>query len=331
MRTFTRLLCAVVFVTTVHGQPPDPLPSWNDGSIKQRIVGFVGTVTDPARTDFVPPAERIAVFDNDGTLWAEQPIYVQFAFALDRVTALAPSHPEWKTEPPFNAVLNGDMKAIAASGESGLVKILMATHTGTTTDEFRSSVSDWMEHAEHPRFKRPYTDLVYRPMLELLAYLRDNGFKPYIVSGGTAEFMRAWSEGSYRIPPEQVIGTTFVTTFQPQPNGAPGLVREPKIEFVDDGAGKPVAIQKYVGRRPIFAVGNSDGDLQMLEWTAAGPGARFVALVHHTDERREWAYDRRSHIGRLDAALDEAMAKHWAVIDMKEDWNRVFPFEEGTR
>ena len=331
MRALTRLLCAVVFVTTVHAQARDPLPSWSEGAVKERIVGFVGTVTDPARTDFVPPAERIAVFDNDGTLWAEQPIYVQFAFALDRVKALAASHPEWKTEPPFDAVLNGDLKAVAASGESGLVKILIATHTGMTPEEFSRTVSDWIGYAEHPRFKRPYTDLVYRPMLELLAYLRDNGFKPYIVSGGTAEFMRAWSEGTYRIPPEQVIGTTFVTTFHTRQTGGPGLVREPKIEFVDDGAGKPVAIQQYIGRRPIFAVGNSDGDQQMLEWTAAGSGPRFVALVHHTDAQREWAYDRRSHIGRLDAALDEAIAKHWAVIDMKQDWNRVFAFEDGTR
>jgi phosphoserine phosphatase len=331
MRGLTRLLCAVVFVATVHAQPTDPLPSWNDGSIKQRIVGFVAAVTDPDDNDFVPPAERIAVFDNDGTLWAEQPIYVQFAFALDRVRALAPSHPEWTTTPPFDAVLRGDLKTLAASGNKGLAQIIIATHTGMTTTEFSRTVADWIEHAQHPRFKRPYTDLAYQPMLELIAYLRDNDFKPYIVSGGTVEFMRPWSERVYGIPPEQVIGTTFVTTFHTEANGAPALLREPKIDFVDDGPGKPVAIQARIGRQPIVAFGNSDGDQQMLEWTAAGTGPRFVALVHHTDAQREWAYDRASHVGHLDKTLDEAIAKNWTVVDMKRDWNRVFGFEGGTR
>ena len=331
MRALARMLCAVVLVATVHAQPTDPLPSWNDGSIKQRIVGFVAAVTDPDDKDFVPPAERIAVFDNDGTLWAEQPIYVQFAFALDRVKALAPSHPEWESTPPFDAVLRGDLKMLAASGNKGLAQIIIATHTGMTTTEFSRTVADWIEHAQHPRFRRPYTDLAYQPMLELIAYLRDNDFKPFIVSGGTVEFMRPWSERVYGIPPEQVIGTTFVTTFHTEPNGAPALLREPKIDFVDDGPGKPVAIQARIGRQPIVAFGNSDGDQQMLEWTAAGPGPRFVALVHHTDAQREWAYDRASHVGHLDKALDEAIANNWTVVDMKRDWNRVFGFEGGTR
>jgi len=322
---------AQAVVAVVDAQPRDPLSAWNDGPVKQRIVAFVAAVTDAGSTNFVPPGERIAVFDNDGTLWAERPIYVQLAFALDRVKTLAPSHPEWKTEPPFDAVLKGDLKTVAESGDKGLVQILTATNTGMTTSAYTQAVADWIAHAEHPRFKRPYTDLVYRPMLELLAYLRDNGFKPYIVSGGTVEFMRPWSERAYGIPPEQVIGTTFVTTFHTRQDGVPTLLREPKIDFVDDGPGKPVAIQKFIGRRPIFAFGNSDGDQQMLEWTVAGPGVRFAGLVHHTDAQREWAYDRMSHIGRLDKALDEAKAKNWAVVDMEQDWKRVVAFDGGTR
>jgi len=305
----------------------DPLPSWNDGPAKQSIVSFVQKVTDRAGAGFVPPEQRIATFDNDGTLWSEQPIYFQFAFALARVKTLAPKHPEWKTQQPFKAVLDGDMKALAASGEKGMIQLLIATHTGMTTDEFTKTVVDWMATAQHPRFKRPYTELVYQPMLELLAHLRANDFKTYIVSGGTVEFMRPWTERVYGIPPEQVVGTSFVTTYKLGPNGKPSLFRQPKIDFVDDGPGKPVNIQKFIGRRPVFAFGNSDGDQQMLQWTAAGEGARFMGIVHHTDTTREWAYDRQSHIGRLDKALDEAKARGWTVVDMKADWKKIYPFE----
>lgn len=303
----------------------DPLPSWNDGPNKQAIIAFVKAVTAEGNSQFVPVPQRIASFDNDGTLWSEQPIYFQFAFALDRVKALAPQHPEWKTEQPFKAVLDGDMKALAASGEKGLAQLIMATHTGMTTDEFATAVSDWLATAKHPTQKRAYTHLVYQPMLELLAYLRQNGFKTFIVSGGTVEFMRVFAEKVYGVPPEQVVGSSFVTRFQMETGGTPVLIREAKIEFVDDGPGKPVGIQRFIGRRPIFAFGNSDGDQQMLEWTAAGAGAKFMGLVHHTDAEREWAYDRQSHIGKLDKALDEALAKKWVVVDMKKDWKQIYP------
>ena len=323
----TRLAVAAASATAPP-PPVDPLPSWNDGAAKQAITAFVTRVTTQGTGDFVPVAERIATFDNDGTLWSEQPIYFQFAFALDRVKVLAPQHPEWKTTQPFKAVLEGDMKALAGSGEKGLVELLLATHTGMSTDEFTGIVNDWIATARHPRFKRPYTDLVFQPMLELLAYLRSNGFKTYIVSGGTVEFMRPWAEKVYGIPPEQVIGTRFVTKFELGKDGVPALMRQPKVDFVDDGPGKPVNIQGIIGRRPIFAFGNSDGDQQMLEWTAAGLGPRFAGLVWHTDGQREWAYDRQSHIGRLDKALDEARAKSWTVVDMKKDWKRVYGFEQ---
>ncbi len=312
-------------------QSPDPLPSWNDGPTKKAIIEFVARVTKEGGGDFVPVAERIATFDNDGTLWSEQPIYFQLAFALDRVKALAPQHPDWKTQQPFKAVLDGDTKALAASGEKGLAELVMATHTGMTTDEFAKSVADWLATARHPRFKRPYTDLVYQPMLELLAYLRENGFKTYIVSGGTVEFMRVWAERVYGIPPEQVVGTTFVTQYQMGKDGKPALVIQPKIEFIDDGPGKPVGINKFIYRRPILAFGNSDGDQQMLQWTAAGSGARFMGLVHHTDADREWAYDRKSHIGRLDKALDEALARGWIVVDMKQSWRVIYPYEREAK
>jgi phosphoglycolate phosphatase-like HAD superfamily hydrolase len=307
--------------------PTDPLPSWNAGSVKASIVDFVRRVTMQGGAEFVPPAARIAVFDNDGTLWSEQPMYFQLAFAIDRVRALAPQHPEWRTRQPFKAVLDGDLRALAASGDKGLVELLMATHTGMTTDEFAKIVDDWIATARHPRFHRPYTDLVYQPMLELLAHLRANGFKIYIVSGGTVEFMRVWTERAYGIPPEQVIGTTFVTQFQTSKDGTLALMRQPKIEFLDDGPGKPVAINKFIGRRPILAFGNSDGDHQMLQWTAAGGARRLVGLVHHTDGEREWAYDRKSSFGRLDKALDEALAKAWVVVDMKRDWKVIYPFQ----
>jgi phosphoserine phosphatase len=312
----------------VSQQVTDPLPSWNDGPAKKAIIEFVARVTKEGGPEFVPPAERIATFDNDGTLWSEQPIYFQFAFALDRVKALAPQHPEWKTQQPFKAVLDGDMKALVASGEKGLVELVMATHTGMTTDEFAKTAADWLATARHPRFARPYTDLVYQPMLELMNYLRENGFKTFIVSGGTVEFMRAFTERIYGIPPEQVVGTTFATQFEMRDDGKPVLVRQSKIEFIDDGPGKPVGINKFIGRRPILAFGNSDGDQQMLQWTAAGSGARLMGLVHHTDAEREWAYDRKSHIGRLDKALDEATARGWVVVDMKQSWKVIYPFQK---
>ena len=305
-----------------------PLPSWNDGPAKQAIVAFVHRVTTPGSPDFVPAAARVATFDNDGTLWSEEPIYFQFAFALDRVKTLAPRHPEWKTTQPFKAVLDGDLQALAASGQKGLVQLIMATHTGMTTDEFTQSVTDWLGTARHPRFQRPYTDLVYQPMLELLTYLRANGFKTYIVSGGTVEFMREWAGKVYGIPPEQIVGTTFLTQFQPRADGTPVLMIAPKVDFVDDGPGKPVAIDRFIGRRPLLAFGNSDGDQQMLEWTAAGKGVRFMGLVHHTDAQREWAYDRQSRIGKLDKALDEAKGKGWTVVDMQRDWKVIYPFQK---
>jgi len=306
----------------------DLLPSWNDGPEKTAIMQFVTRVTKAGGPDFVPLAERIATFDNDGTLWSEQPIYFQFAFALDRVKALAPQHPEWRKQQPFKAVIEGDMTTLVESGEKGLVELIMATHTGMTTDDFAKTVADWFATGRHPRFNRPYTDLAYQPMLELLAYLRENGFKIFIVSGGTVEFMRVFTERVYGIPPEQVIGTSFVTKFQMREDGKPVLVRQPKIEFVDDGPGKPVGINKCIGRRPILAFGNSDGDLQMLQWAAAGEGARLMGLVHHTDSEREWAYDRESQIGRLDKALDEATTRGWVVVDMKQNWKLIYPFQK---
>lgn len=305
----------------------DPLPSWNEGAAKQSIFTFIQTVTDRASPQFVPPEQRIATFDNDGTLWSEQPIYFQLAFALDRVRALAPKHPEWKTRQPFKAVLDGDMKALAASGTKGMAEAVLATHTGMTTDEFTKIASDWIATARHPRFKRLYTDLVFQPMVELLTYLRANGFKTYIVSGGSVEFMRPWTERTYGIPPEQVVGTSFLTTYKLGTDGKPMLLRQPKIDFIDDGPGKPVGIQKFIGRRPLPAFGNSDGDQQMLQWTAAGEGARFMGIVHHTDDVREWAYDRQSHVGRLDRALDEAKGRGWTIVDMKADWKKIFAFE----
>jgi phosphoglycolate phosphatase-like HAD superfamily hydrolase len=303
----------------------DPLPSWNEGSAKSAIIDFVGRITSSGGADYVPAELRIATFDNDGTLWAEQPVYFQLAFAIDRIKALAPQHPEWKETQPFKGVLEGDSKALAASGEKGLLDIVAATHAGMTTEEFSKTVVDWLATARHPRFKRPYTELVYQPMLELVSYLRANGFKTFIVSGGGIEFMRPWTEKVYGIPPEQVVGSSGVVKFEMGADGKPVLMKEAKVEFIDDGPGKPVGINRFIGRRPIFAFGNSDGDQQMLEWTAAGSGARFMGLVHHTDAEREYAYDRTSHVGRLDKALDEATAKGWTVVDMKNDWNAIFP------
>ena len=305
----------------------DPLPSWNDTAQKKAIVTFVERVTKESSLDFVPPSERIATFDQDGTLWAEQPMYFQFFFALDRVKALAPQHPEWKDKEPFASLLKDNVKGALAGGERAMLEIVMATHAGMTTEEFAQTVKDWIATARHPKTGRPYTEMVYQPMLELLAYLRANGFKTFIVSGGGIEFMRPWMEKAYGIPPEQVIGSSIKTKFELR-DGKPVLVRLPEIDFIDDKAGKPVAINQHIGRRPIATFGNSDGDLQMLQWATAGSGARFALLVHHTDAEREWTYDRTSSIGRLDKALDEAQAKGWTVVDMKNDWKIIFPFEK---
>jgi hypothetical protein len=316
-----------LFAAVAPVRAADPLPAWNDGAAKQAVLQFVERTTKAGSPEFVPASERIAVFDNDGTLWAEQPMYFQAFFMLDRVKALAPQHPEWKTNEPFASLLKGDVKAALAGGERALGAIMMATHAGMTSEEFAKIAGDWIATAKHPKTGRLLTEMVYQPMLELLAYLRANGFKTYIVSGGGIEFMRPWSERVYGIPPEQVIGSSIKTKFELR-DGKPVLVRLPEMNFVDDGPGKPVGIQMHIGRRPVAAFGNSDGDLQMLQWTAAGPGPRLCLYVHHTDADREWAYDRASSIGRLDKGLDEAKAKGWTVVDMKTDWKRVFAFEK---
>jgi phosphoglycolate phosphatase-like HAD superfamily hydrolase len=300
------------------------LPSWNDTAPKNAVIAFVERVTKEGSPDFIAPPERIATFDNDGTLWAEQPMYFQLFFALDRVKALAPKHPEWKGKEPFASLLKGDVKGALAGGEKAIVEIVMATHAGMTIEEFEQTVKDWLAVAKHPKTGRLYTEMVYQPMLEVLAYLRSNGFKTFIVSGGGIEFMRPWTEKVYGIPPEQVVGSSIKTKFELR-SGKPAIVRLPELNFIDDKAGKPVGINQYIGRRPIAAFGNSDGDLQMLQWTTAGQGARFGLIVHHTDADREWAYDRKSSVGRLDNALDEAKAKGWTVVDMKNDWKTIFP------
>jgi phosphoserine phosphatase len=335
IRTSRRGLLSVVGAVLILSTPlaaisasaaDDPLASWNDGATKKSIMDFVARVTKVGDADYVTPEERIATFDNDGTLWAEQPYYFQLAFALDRIRAMAPQHPEWKDQEPFKSVLAGDLKGALAGGDKALLAIVVATHSGMTTDEFNAQVRDWLATARHPTTHRPFTDMVYQPMLELLAYLRANGFKTFIVSGGGVEFMRVFAEKSYGVPPEQVIGSSGNLKFEMQ-DGKPVLIKLPELVFNNDKSEKPVAIQQHIGRRPIASFGNSDGDLQMLEWTTAGKGARFALLVHHTDATREWAYDRNSSIGRLDKALDEAKAKGWTVVDMKSDWRHVFFFE----
>jgi len=302
----------------------DPLPSWHESAAKQAIITFVKAVTDESSADFVPVDGRIATFDNDGTLWSEKPIYFQLQFAIDKVKELAPQHPEWKEQQPFKAVLEDDIKDLIASGKHGLLKLIMATHSGMTTDEFVKEVHNWLQVAKHPRFNRPYDELVYQPMLELLRYLRANGFKTFIVSGGGIEFMRAFAEKVYGVPPEQVVGSSIKTKFEIR-SGKPVLVRLPGIDFIDDKDGKPVGINQFIGRRPIAAFGNSDGDLQMLQWTAADKTKSFCLLVHHTDAKREWAYDRDSAVGRLDKALDIAHERKWTVVDIKNDWKIIYP------
>lgn len=320
-------LTAVLVLVSRLPAADDPLPSWNNGPTKRAIVDFVSRVTKKGGPDFVPLTERIAVFDNDGTLWCEQPMYVQFAFALDRVKTLAPQHPEWKDRQPFKSVLEGSLALALAGGEPAVLELITATHAGMTTEEFEVTVKNWLATAKHPRFQRPYHELVYQPMLELLAHLRANGFQTHIVSGGGVEFMRPWVERVYGILPEQVIGSSIKTKFELR-DGVPVLVRLPEINFIVDKATKPVGIHEQIGRRPIAAFGNSDGDFEMLQWTTSGRGPRFGLIVHHTDAEREYAYDRASLVGRLDNALTEAPQRGWTVTDMQRDWNRVFPFDK---
>jgi phosphoglycolate phosphatase-like HAD superfamily hydrolase len=324
MKIFNTL--AFLALACLSALAQDPLPSWADTAPKQSITAFVERVTKQGGTEFVPPAERIAVFDNDGTLWCEHPMYFQLAFALDRVKALAPQHPEWKTTEPFKSALAGDFKALAAGGEHALMELMMSTHAGMTTVEFEQLVKDWISTAKHPISGKLYTEMVYQPMLELLNYMRANGFKTYIVSGGGIEFMRPWTERVYGIPPEQVVGSSIKTKYEVR-DGKPVIARLPEVNSIDDKAGKPIGIHQAIGRRPIAAFGNSDGDFEMLEWTTSAAGARLGMFVHHTDAEREFAYDRKSSIGRLDKGLDEAPKRGWIVASMKTDWNTIYPAE----
>lgn len=329
MKTNPRVLFAAAIVgavafTSAVTHAADPLPSWNDTGPKQAIIAFVEKVTAEGSPEFVPPAERIAVCDNDGCLWAEQPMYFQAFFIFDRIKALAPQHPEWKEQEPFASVLKGDVKAALAGGEKSLLEMAMATHAGMTTEEFEKIVNDWIATATHPTTGKRYTEMVYQPMLEVLTYLRARGFKTFIVSGGGIEFMRPWAERVYGVPPEQVIGSSIKTKLEMR-DGQPVIARLPELNFIDDKAGKPVGIQQHIGRRPVIAFGNSDGDFEMLEWTTSGKGPRFGLIVHHTDADREWAYDRESHVGRLARGLDEGPNRGWTIVSMKDDWKTIFP------
>jgi phosphoserine phosphatase len=314
---------SILFLSVSTAHAADPLPSWRNGPAKQLIISFIHQTTQPGSPAFVPIEDRIAVFDNDGTLWSEQPNYVQLTFAIDRVKELAPKHPDWRITQPFQAALEGDLQTLRQQGEHGLLKLITATHAGMSTTDYSKIVSDWLSKAVHPTHKRPYTDLVYLPMLEVLSYFRKHGFKNYIVSGGGVEFMRPWTERVYGIPPEQVIGSSIKTKLVSR-NGIPELIRLPEINFIDDKADKPVAIHQFIGRRPIAAFGNSDGDLEMLQWVTAGSGARLGVIIHHTDNEREVAYDRKSPVGRLDKALDEAAIQKWLIVSMKSDWVMIF-------
>jgi len=324
MNLFRLALLMVLTGIAAAAAADESLPSWNDTGTKQAIVTFVEQVTTAGSPDFVRPAERIAVFDNDGTLWSEQPVYFQALFAFDRVKALAPRHPEWREQEPFASVLRGEFDKVLAGGTHALLEMGMATHAGMTTDEFQAIVSDWITTARHPTTGRRYTEMVFQPMLELLDYLRANGFKTFVVSGGGIEFMRPWVETVYGIPPEQIVGSSIKTQYEVR-SGVPVLVRLPELNFIDDKSGKPVGINQHIGRRPILAFGNSDGDFEMLEWTTSGPGRRLGVIVHHTDADREWAYDRDSHVGRLVRGLDEAEKRGWVIVDMKNDWATIYP------
>lgn len=306
-------------------QSANPLPSWNDGEARQAIISFVEKTTKEGSSDFVPAEQRIATFDNDGTLWAEQPLYFQLFYAIDKVKEMAPRHPEWKQQEPFASIIKGDTKKAFEGGKPALMQLLVATHAGMTAKEFRQSVKKWLATARHPETKKPYNEMIYQPMLELLKYLRANGFQTYIVSGGGIDFMRTFAEETYGIPPEQVVGSSLKVKYEIR-KGEPVIVKLPEINLVNDKKGKPVGIHQHIGRRPIFAAGNSDGDFEMLQWTTAGDGPRFGLLVHHTDAKREWAYDRHSHIGELDKALTAAPNEGWTVVDMTKDWKVIFPW-----
>ncbi|MDP4836599.1 MAG: haloacid dehalogenase-like hydrolase [Burkholderiales bacterium] len=319
-----QVIASLLFFLAVNAFAQDILPSWNEGPSKQAVLSFIEKTTTPGSADFVPAPERIAVFDNDGTLWSEQPIYVQIAFTFDRVKALAPQRPEWKTKQPFKAVLEDDLKGVLATGQKGLFELIAATHAGVDTDTFRTTVEQWLKTARHPRTGRPYTEMIYQPMLELLAHLEARGYKTYIVSGGGIEFMRPWTEMVYGIPPERVIGSSIKSKFEIV-NGIPKIIGLPEVQFIDDGPNKPIGIQERIGRRPVMAFGNSDGDREMLLWTTSGKGPRFGMLIRHTDDIREVAYDRQSHIGRLGKALDMAPETGWVVVDMKKEWKEIFP------
>jgi len=321
MRTFTFF---ITLLSLVSPATADPLPSWKEGSNKQAIISFVERTAKAGSPDYVVPAKRIATFDNDGCLWSEQPLYFQAIYIFDRIKALAPKHPEWKEKEPFASVLKDDVKKALAGGEKALLEMAMATHAGITTEEFNQSVSDWLNSARHPKTGRPYNEMIFQPMLELLAYLRANDFKTFIVTGGGIDFVRVFAEETYGIPPEQIVGSSVKTGYEMRA-GKPALVKLPELNFIDDKEGKPIGIHQHIGRRPIFAAGNSDGDFQMLEYTTAGKGARFGLLVHHDDADREWAYDRDSHIGQLKRGLDEAKKRNWNIISMKNDWNRIYP------
>ena len=304
--------------------PQDPLPSWNDGPNKQAIIEFVSKTTDHNLATYIPPPRRIATFDNDGTLWSEQPLYFQAIYIFDRIKELAPEHPDWRNKEPFASVLKGDLESALGGGEHALLEMVMATHAGLTDREFSESVSAWLAKARHPDTGKPYTSMVYQPMLELLTYLRANDYKVFIVSGGGIDFLRVFAEEVYGVPPEQVVGSSLAASYEVR-NGGPAIIKLPKINLINDKAGKPVGIHRYIGRRPVLAVGNSDGDFEMIEWTTAGDGPRLAMFVHHDDSEREWAYDRESHIGRLVRGLDEAEQRGWKIISIKDDWNRVFP------
>lgn len=317
-------LTLMILSSVTASQSQDPLPSWNDGPNKQAIIEFVTKTTDQNQASFIPPTRRIATFDNDGTLWSEQPLYFQAIYIFDRIRELAPEHPEWQQKEPYASVLNGDSKSALAGGKQALLEMLMGTHAAVTASEFSESVADWLASARHPDSGKPYTAMVYKPMLELLDYLRDNDFKVFIVSGGGIDFLRVFAEEVYGVPPEQVVGSSLKAKYEIR-NGLPVIVKQAEVDFIDDKAGKPVGIHRYIGRRPILAVGNSDGDFEMLEWTSAGEGPSLAMIVHHDDAEREWAYDRESHIGRLVRGLDEGPQRGWKIISMKNDWNLIYP------
>jgi len=316
-------ITAILSGCALFAQAKEILPSWNDGAAKEHIISYVREVTTAGSPNFIPEADRIAVFDNDGTLWSEQPAYFQLFFAMDRVRELAPKHPEWRTEQPFKAVLENDLQTLAAGGEEAIMKLVMATHAGMSDEDFDAIVREWIKMAKHPTKKVPYTELVYQPMLELLAYLRENGFETFVVSGGGIDFMRRFASEAYGMPSWQIIGSQIEVKYRDKK-----IVRLPEIRFIDDKAGKPVGIHYHIGKRPVAAFGNSDGDFAMMEYTEANSKYKTLQLyVHHTDAAREWAYDRKSLIGRLDKGLDYAREHDWTIVDMKKEWKVIYPFE----